>query len=553
MLYVARMGRGRGAFARWFAISLLLGCSAERARSTTDGETPQNDAAPTEPDAGWAALMDWDALPVLGQTRTAQSSSRQRDGAATTPGLEPGNKDFNNFTAICGDRPEVLASNSDAAGCDPGIEGYVIASADDGPGFVSRLFVGTGSLHGGFDPSQLTTGFTDERIRVYVDDLSEPVFDRPVEDLEKGTRPPFVPPLTRLQSGSVVSYVPISYRSKMRVVLDNLRTTNNEMYYYQVDRRSAAATSAFDPRALAEALPDGVADLQEKASGMSGTTSWTDDDVTVPAGEAVAVFDREGPGAIRRFELTADIDALEELTLQASWDEADLAVDAPLSDLFACKAGAASFETLPMAVHLEGSQAVLTLTLPMPFASRAVISVQNSGRSERAVHARVQGVGAVPAGTWGYLHAVRNDRRTPSAGERYQVVDITGQGKYVGTAVRFAGHTNPETLFPDPFNFLEGDDTAVADGEAVRQGTGTEESFDGGWYFRSGPFSAPFSAVVSVGPGADADSGQVAAVRWQVLTAAIDFQQSFALSYEYGPDVPSTADEYSSVAFYYLK
>src|SRR5262249_46431657 len=155
------------------------------------------------------------------------------------------------------------------------------------------------------------------------------------------------------------------------------------------------------------------------------------------------------------------------------WDDGVLAIDVPLSDLFACKAGAASFDTLPMAVHVDGSQAALTLTLPMPFASRAVISVQNSGRSEWAVHARVLAVDAVPAGTWGSPHAVRSERRMPAAGERYEVADVTGQGKYVGTAVRFAGHTDPAAVIPDPFNFLEGDDRAVADDEVVRQGTGT--------------------------------------------------------------------------------
>src|SRR5260221_13251187 len=98
------------------------------------------------------------------------------------------------------------------------------------------------------------------------------------------------------------------------MVLDDLRT-DYETYYYQVDRRSAAATVAFDPRAIAKRLPRGVADLKEKARGTSGTTSWTDDDATVAPGEAVAVLDREGPGAIRRLELTADVEALADLLL----------------------------------------------------------------------------------------------------------------------------------------------------------------------------------------------------------------------------------------------
>jgi hypothetical protein len=60
------------------------------------------------------------------------------------------------------------------------------------------------------DLSKLNTGFVDEVVRVYVDDLTKPAYEARLADLQAGTDPLFAPPLTSSQSGAVVSYVPIS-------------------------------------------------------------------------------------------------------------------------------------------------------------------------------------------------------------------------------------------------------------------------------------------------------------------------------------------------------
>ena len=57
--------------------------------------------------------------------------------------------------------------------------------------------------------------------------------------------------------------------------------------------------------------------------------------------------------------------------------------------------------------------------------------------------------------------------------------------------------------------------------------------------------------VVSVGPREPGVPGQATAVRWSLLGDAIDFHNSFNLSFEYGANAPATAIDYSSVAFYY--
>jgi hypothetical protein len=531
------------------ALVLVSACGGDPA--TSESGDPGKTKQPS--DAGWAAFGAWDALPVFETARASQDSSKDRSETMGVAGIsDPGNKDFNNFVAVCGDRPNAFLGDSDGAPCDPDIDGYVIASADDGPGFISRLYLSVGTIVG---PGNITNDFTTERLRIYADDLTTPAFESSVVDFESGTTAPFVPPLLSVKSASVVSYVPISYQSKMRVVLDDLLTSTTT-YYYQVDRRSSGATVTFDVAASTAVEAANVALVESGAAGLDGTTPWADADFTVNAAQTTSILDQKGPGTVHRLELTVDGSptALDDLALQIVWDDqATPAIDVPLAALFASNATVTSFDTLPMSVTVQGTQTILRLTLPMPFATHAVVALVNAGTASYTVHARLDGVAEAPASEWGYLHATRNETMTPPDGTHYTALDVTGRGKYVGTAVHFVGGSDPTATFQSPFNFLEGDDLETADGAPATKGTGTEEYFDGAWYFNTGAFAAPFSAVTYVGAGASANTGEVAAVKWQLPGDSISFQDSFDIGFEYGANVPATAQDYESVAFYYAK
>lgn len=394
---------------------------------------------------------------------------------------------------------------------------------------------------------------TQETIRIYVDDLSRPAYEGPLADLETGANAPFVPPLTTDNRGALVSYVPISYRSRLRIVLDDLLSPAT-VYYHQVDLRAADETAPFDVASLARVLGKGVTRLESSAKGTPGTSAWKDEKSTLAPGEELTVLDHAGAGTLKRMKLTLDTAALDHVRLRITWDSRSKpAVDAPLDVLFACRPTPATFTTLPMSAEVNGARATLTLSLPMPFSQNARVVLSNEGAEAYDVEARFDGVEGVPSDKWGYLHAIYNHRAAPDLGERYEVVNVEGAGKYVGTVLAMLGQTNPTTSLKDPFNFLEGDDLSVADGTPVTMGTGVEEYFDSGWYFVNGVFSAPFSAVVSVGPRAPDVPGQATAVRWSLLGDAIDFQHSFNLSFEYGANAPATAIDYSSVAFYYAQ
>jgi len=224
-----------------------------------------------------------------------------------------------------------------------------------------------------------------------------------------------------------------------------------------------------------------------------------------------------------------------------------------LSQLFGAEQTLTNFDTLPMTVRLDGGKTDLTLSLPMPFAQRAHAVLMNRTSKPMGLQAEIVGSQAVPSDDWGYLHATWNERSSGfSATDRYAVADIQGRGKYVGTMLFVRGRAAPDTSIPSPFNFLEGDDRTIVDGVASK-GTGTEDVFDGGWYFIDGRFDRPFSALIAKGTEQDANIGSVSMVRWNVLANAIPFRESFRLEFEYGANIPETALSYASVAFYYLR
>ena len=94
---------------------------------------------PAQTDLGLNGLADWAALPTLRSNRYEQFSSANRAPGAFP--IETGGKDFNNFIALSGpDQPLLLAR---VDGPDPDgrrLGGYVLASVDDGPGYVTRMF-----------------------------------------------------------------------------------------------------------------------------------------------------------------------------------------------------------------------------------------------------------------------------------------------------------------------------------------------------------------------------------------------------------------------------
>ncbi|HMJ15596.1 MAG TPA: DUF2961 domain-containing protein [Polyangiaceae bacterium] len=501
--------------------------------------------APLRPGAGWRELLDWDGLPAFAGGTYQLISSYDRDERSAYPFIPAGNKDFNNFLAVCGDRPTLIFQHVDgAAGCEPGPEGYLIAAAD-GPGFVSRILLTWVRIGG---ETLVEQPLTDERVRVYVDDLSAPLYDVSLAEWKRGSAFPFVKPLAGWTSGALVSYVPIAYAAKLRVYLDRLSARSG--YYHQIETHSDTVPAA--PGSLPATQEAAVELLRERAREPLDVEAWLEFEGELAPGETLPLLNRRQAGTLRVLKLRIP-SSLDELWLEAHWDGApDAAFALPLSWFFGVQAAGTRFDTLPMRVITDGASSELSFYLPMPFASSASVTLTNRAATSVQVEADLAGSSRAPDGEWGHLHVTTRDVREHLGAENFNVARARGRGKYVGTLLLLDGRSDPSWVFADPFNFLEGDPRFSVDG-TFSQGTGTEELFDAGIYFRDGTFDSWFAAVPYVAQNTSEQSGVVTLLRWNVLGNAVSFANGFDLDLEYGLKNPSTAGRYRSVAFYYLE
>jgi hypothetical protein len=487
----------------------------------------------------------WNTVPVLDGTLYREWTSTER--VATGLALfAHANKDFNNFIAVCGAEPELNFQHVDRTGpCEPPLRGYLIASDDSGPGVVSRMYFTAGPLA----PPSVAT-FRDERVRIYVDDRPEPIYDGRLADW-RGGDPSFRAPLARYTSGAMINYTPIAYASRVRVLLDDLR--EDSMYYYQIDARSRHTR----PVQSRETLTFLAENAGQAPGGALSRTRFVDQEFTLQPGQGVDVLQLKTAGTLQVVQLqylgVEEADG-RDTRIQLFWnDSPHPSLDLPLATLFAGSQKLRGFRTLPMAVEIANGRTTFTLTLPMPFHRSARVRLHNAGKVAHTLQARVDGTAQLPAGEFGELRATWSEARGPfTPQKRFRATSFRGRAKFVGVMLMVDGRGKADGASPHPVSFLEGDATTIVDGLAY-QGTGTEDYFNAGFYFQDGQYESAFSALVRLDANLEKGTGEVTAVRWHLLEDAIEFEQGFELRFEYGSYEPLAAQLYRAIGFYYAR
>src|SRR5258706_9771958 len=129
------------------------------------------------------------------------------------------------------------------------------------------------------------------------------------------------------------------------------------------------------------------------------------------------------------------------------------------------------------------------MSLPMPFRQHATIQLLNTGPgSLPGVGYQVQYrpfTGGFPR--VGYLTTRYTATTRAPAGRDIGVLDATGSGKLVGVTASYTGGLSR--------SYLEGDERIYVDGSRspAFYGTGTEDFFNGGYYFNQGPYNQPMT------------------------------------------------------------
>ena len=361
-----------------------------------------------------------------------------------------------------------------------GDEGVIFEEA--GAGAITRIWMTMGAgMSQPLEPSV--------RLRIYLDGAAAPSVDVALPDLFNGSTPPFVPPVvgSRLDSsGGNFSYVPIPYRDGCRVTLTG---ADEQRIWFQFSFHRLAepgSVTTFDP----------ATDLTAWQSllGAAGDDPWTlTNDLTGSTSSSGALS--LGPGQTANLGSFEGPDSLTALILQlaeSSWESVELRLDfdgeervrMPLTDFFAIgRGGDLGTRSLLVGVAADGS---LYAYFPMPFFQSAVVALTNLASSGVPIPVafEIRRANQNPQASSGLFGAEARWVEETPIGLDVPLVELEGQGKWIGL---FAELGSVDTLSRE---YLEGDERVFIDDSPhpMIYGTGTEDLFNGGFYFDQGPF-----------------------------------------------------------------
>jgi hypothetical protein len=239
------------------------------------------------------------------------------------------------------------------------------------------------------------------------------------------------------------------------------------------------------------------------------------------------------------------------------WDDATSpAIDLPLLGLFAASEAVPNPGTLALTSAVEGNELVLRLRVPMPFQSRAVWDVINTGADAADLTLAWSGVTAVPDQPYGHLSVQYEQQAIPLSSNELNVAQITGRGRLVGLCGDIAGRRESSVLgsmLSNPMDLSRGDVRIMVDGEVALQSTSSDTYADNALYFADSPRATPFAATWNRVADDNADRGQASFCRWHVLGNEIDFKSSLSVTREAAQRDPSIITLNRSVAYVYIE
>jgi hypothetical protein len=471
------------------------------------GELGGNAGAPgpAGPNPALAALERFEDLPLLKLTAHPQAFS------SVDPQLK--NDDRNKY---------LYAENGEQVMFDA-----------EGPGVLTRWWH-TGDLSGEY--------------HVYFDGEKTPRLKLVLWEFWQMKVAPFLEPITLndyKSSGGFVSYYPMAFAKSLKITFAGNKP--HDYYNFNYSRYSDRTVPTFTGTESMDRVislfknagqnPIAAGDSDVKAGGTAD----------LGGGATSVLASLTGPGEIVGMILTVPNSApgkpvpLTGARLQIFWDgQSAPAVDAPVPEFFGMFSGR-NVEVRSLPVGHVGDR--FYCYFPMPFATSAKVQLINAAGAAAASvgYEIVSRPLAADFKQLGYFHALANAVAATTKDKDYLILSVQGSGHYVGMNM----------VFPNSGVTLEGNDRMFVDGSKspTINGTGTEDYFNGGWYFMKGAFTtATHGAPTLIGMG---NGGMpFNAYRFHIADV-IPFASSIVVSIQHGEQNGNMVP-YSSVAYFYL-
>ncbi|HEV2779372.1 MAG TPA: glycoside hydrolase family 172 protein [Actinophytocola sp.] len=254
-------------------------------------------------------------------------------------------------------------------------------------------------------------------------------------------------------------------------------------------------------------------------------------------------------------ELTRSDAVLAGARLRITFD-GQTTVDAPIGEFFG-GSGLGEYDTRTLMSAMDTApDGWYTSWWPMPFAESATVALVNDSGvpigdvSIEATFAADPSVGAaLRAGALGYFHATHQPMAHTVDGRDWTFLEATGQGVFYGVTHTMRG----DIPSGNRRNYLEGDERVYVDGARTPtlHGTGTEDFYESGWYFRDGTtYTMPLAGNPAYELDGDGCRYDCTGAYRLMLGDAVSFSSALRFDIEHGPanDAPAF---YSSTAYWY--
>jgi hypothetical protein len=306
-------------------------------------------------------------------------------------------------------------------------------------------------------------------------------------------------------------------------------------------------------------------------TGANDDGNWKN---SIQPGETRTIGDITGPGIITHMWYTISTNEhyhLKKIVLRMYWDDEQLpAVEAPIGDFFGLGLGKYFlYESGPLSV---GSQKALNSYFPMPFRSKARITITNEGTDPIKAfyynidwqkheqlpedvpyfYAEYRQSTPTPGVTTDWkLNRDANDLQNPAGEKNYVMFEAEGKGHYVGVTHSILQNQGDWWGEGDEFIFVD-DRTSP-----TMIGTGSEDYYLGAWCYGGcgiSPFGGTQPEFAYKHYGNPVNGGDNRGAEWMVYRfhtdSPVPFNEYFKMSMEHG-HANHRSDNWYTCAYWY--
>ncbi|MFH0760476.1 MAG: glycoside hydrolase family 172 protein [Bacteroidota bacterium] len=409
----------------------------------------------------------------------------------------------------------------------------------EGPGVVYRMHM---------------PGPQDGIMEFYFDGEKSPRISMDIHDMVDGKHFPFLAPLVGGGVGGRYCYVPLTYQKSCKIIVKAPIFCFYDINYATYPKETVIPTFQNPPS-------DEWLKKVERAGRIINATGT---DITkylvsegtpieirkvskqVKPGVETELFRLKKPGRIVGLKIgpaSLFTGKDRDIVLNIYWDNNPKpAVSSPVGDFFGYSFGDPAVKSL----FIGTSDDMNYVYLPMPFRESARIELVNERKSTEPVQvqAEIEYAMAGKQPTEGYFYAYWHRENPCTEGKPFTYLNTKGNGHVIGVILQSQGKN------PGGTPFFEGDDIVIMDGAMGIHGTGSEDSFNGGWYDVPARWEERASFPLSGCLDYKKYISRTGAYRWMIPDAYV-FRQSIDYTIEHGPEGNLENTDYTSVTFFY--